>query len=203
MTRGFLRPNPLSLGAALLAVCAASVCLAHKIGIFAAYDGDAIAGEIYFSGGGRPKGCRVKVRDASGRTLGEVTTNANGEFRFEPTTRADHVFSVQTGDGHSAEFRLRAEELSSVAARKAPSPAPDASTAEAAAPNRPEIEQAIARIVAKELAPLRRRIDEHERRTRLRDILGGIGYIFGVAGVLMMVKARGKRGQEPFPPEAP
>jgi hypothetical protein len=41
---------------------------------------------------------------------------------------------------------------------------------------------------------LRRQLDRYEHTLRLRDVLGGIGYIFGIMGLLFFVLGRRSRG---------
>jgi len=162
----------------------ASDAFAHKIGIFAAYDGEEVAGEVYSSGGGRLAGWIVRVEDGSAEAL-EVKTDDEGKFRFKPRTTNDHLLVVDTSDGHRAEFRIPAAELSDATVEA------DAASAE---PAPPDLDRRIARAVAREVAALRRDLDRQNRQARLRDIIGAIGYIFGVAGILMMIKARSRSG---------
>jgi hypothetical protein len=53
----------------------------------------------------------------------------------------------------------------------------------------------IAQVVRKEL-------EAHERRIRLRDVIAGIGYIFGLAGVVVLVRRRDGRSRAQ-PPRSP
>ena len=46
---------------------------------------------------------------------------------------------------------------------------------------------------SKQIEELRRQIFESDERLRFRDILGGIGFILGLAGVAFYMKARGRR----------
>jgi len=186
------RSSTVFLVAALVAAMApASDALAHKIGMFAAYDGEMVAGEVYLSGGGRPAGCVVRVEDGSVEPL-EVKTDDKGEFRFKPRTTKDHLLVVDTGDGHRAEFRLSGAEFGG-ATPEPSAPAPESAASAETPPAVPsDLDQRVARAVAKEVAALRRDLDRQSRQARLRDVIGAIGYIFGLAGVLMMIKARSR-----------
>jgi len=44
--------------------------------------------------------------------------------------------------------------------------------------------------IAKQLKPLRREIQELKEKSGLRDILGGIGYIFGLLGLVAFLRER-------------
>ncbi len=176
----------------LIGVCASRVD-AHKLNVFATVEGDAILGECYSSGGGRPEGILVRFLDASGSELGRTHTDAEGRFRFEPKRRTDHIILVETTDGHRAEFVVPADEL---APDLAQTDTPQAGAAEGSetetGPLPPDIEKTISEAVSRELRPLRRQLDRLENTVRFRDIVGGIGYIFGLAGVALYFSSRSK-----------
>ena len=180
-------------GAVLL--CAPSWAFAHGISLFAWAEGATIRGEAYFSGGGRARNAKIDVLDAGGRRIGETSTDAEGMFRFVATRRQEHRFVLATADGHRAECKVNAADLPdslagaaavpSVLRRPVPATRPAAQTAPAAptsefpAALRQEIRQAV-----------RRELAEYEQRTRIRDVIGGIGYIFGLAGLAVLLRRR-------------
>lgn len=185
----------LLLPAALLLV--GGQAFAHKVSIFATVQGDRIEGEAYFSGGGRPRDCVVKFVSPAGVELGETRTNAEGLFSFKPVVRGDHVIVMNTGDGHRAEYVIKAEDLPAdlppaAGPAEARPPAAAASDTAAAAPaaGDRDADPRIAGEVQRAVLPLRKQLDRMESTVRLRDILGGIGYIFGLAGVVMYVRSR-------------
>jgi len=137
---------------------------AHKAKCFAAVEGDRISGYAWLGGGSRPKNVPFKVLAPDGEVLQEGTTNEEGEFSFRPTRRCDHRIVVLAGEGHEAQFTVAADELP-----LDPADAPSAA----------DIEQAVSR----QIAPLRRELAAFRDRQRLQDVLAGIGYIAGLAGV--------------------
>ena len=167
--------------AVVLSLLAAGPALAHKVNVFATVNAGVIEGECYLSGGGRLKECLVEFYGPSGEKLGETRTNADGLFRFEPTVRTDHRIVLDTGHGHRAEYTVSADELpaSALVAVQATTP-PDAG----------DIERRISEAVEKAIRPLRVQLDQRENRARLHDVLGGIGYIFGLAGVALYFKSK-------------
>ena len=190
------RERPLAfLLTLILMACAGNRAYAHKINLFASVEGGIIKGEVYSSGGGRPANCRVRFMDIAGNVLGERTTNARGGFSYTPTQQTDHVVIVNTGDGHRAEYTVKAGEF-------LPTPiAPPEVAAPSNLPNTPssespqhsdaeEIEEAVERAVARQLQPLREQLARAEERVRLKDILGGIGYILGLMGVAIYFNHR-------------
>jgi len=177
-------------------LAAAPEAVAHKIHVFAEAEGTALRGEAYFSGGGRPRDAKVDVLGPGGARLGEVRTDAEGRFAFQATRRCDHTFVIETADGHRAEYTVEADELPDslpggktrpqarpVAAAAAPPATASASADEPAGP------AALRKMVAQ---AVRKELDRHEQRVRLRDLIGGVGYIFGIMGIVLLVRHRGK-----------
>jgi len=185
--------------------------LAHKLNVYVVAAGRSIRGEAYFSGGGRPKNVEVLVLGPGGEELGRTRTDEKGIFHFLATRRCDHTFVVETDDGHRAEDTVEAEELPNdlpapPGAQSRPAAAPSTATAPAAAraTTSPTTQEAIDRTVDALLGVLgrtvRKELEASEDRIRIRDVIGGIGYIFGVVGLVMMWKYRGKRGpKQPRP----
>jgi len=151
-----------------------------------------IEGEAGFSNGAMAKtGTLVKVFDQTGIPLGEVETDDEGFFVFTAKKRITHVFEVNMGSGHTLKMQLPAEELpeSLGAAGVIKSNAPSKSTAtqkEAAEVTSLMLEKAI----AKQIKPLRKEIQALKEKSGFRDIIGGIGYIFGLLGLLAFLRER-------------
>ena len=175
---------------AVAAVLLASPSWAHKIKLFATGEGKAAEGYVYFPGGGRGSGLIVAAQAPDGTKIAEATTNANGEFRIELPFRCDYELVVATADGHRASFPIEAAELAAdlppYGGDAAPAAKPTTAASGEANPALPValgLEERIAKVVRKEIRPLREQIEGYEERRRLHDILGGIGYIVGVAGI--------------------
>lgn len=182
-----------------LLTAAAAPALAHRLKVFAAAEGATVSGYAYFPGGGRAAGQTVRVLGPDGTELGTVATDAEGAFTYEAGAQVDHRFVVQTGDGHRGEFVVTAEEL----AGAGPPVAQEAPAAEPAPVARPEpvstidprvLEDTVARAVARAVNPLRAQIEAYEARVRLHDILGGLGWIAGLAGLGFFVLGRRRKG---------
>lgn len=163
---------------------------AHQMYLFAQVDGPAIRGEVYFRG--RHPACDVAVTafDPAGEVIGRAETDQQGKFRLAARFCCDHRLVADTGDGHGAEFIVKAALLpQDLPARggtpeTSPRPAglpdvtPAANDGPPASPNAAQWASLRA-----EIAELRGQLQDHEQRTRFRDVLGGIGYILGIAGV--------------------
>jgi len=166
-------------------------------------EGPIIHGRAYFPGDVPAQKSDIIARDASGRELGRTTTDDNGDFTFTARKRVDHYLVAETTDGHiSRPFIVHASALpDSLAAEVPPSNggSPLASQAKGqtgapAASADKESELVVSRDqladLGKQLDLLRQQVYDSEERLRFRDLLGGIGFILGLAGVAFYMKAR-------------
>jgi nickel transport protein len=182
---------------------AAMPALAHKLKVYAFADGARIEGSAYFAGGGKAGGTRIIVQDAQGRTLAELTPAADGSFAFEAKGPDDHLIVAESADGHRAEWRVSASELAggfparerggesapATAPETAPPPPDSTPSARATAGTGTvldaALESAIERAVARQVRPLREELIAAQDALRIQDLLGGLGYIFGLAGLAL------------------
>jgi len=184
----------LVLALALIILLASAPAAAHKLKVFAAAEGARIQGSAYFAGGAAASGARVEVRDAQGQVLAELTPDQKGRFAYAATASMDHVIVALTGDGHHAYWMVTGAELAGALPAAAqpqvapypppgPGPAPVATAPVPAAGLDPAALAACEAAVARQVRPLREELDAAQDRARLHDILGGIGYILGIAGL--------------------
>ena len=166
--------------------------LAHNVvgGVYAT--GADIEGEAGFSNGVMAhEGSLVKVSDQHGNPLGEVLTDAQGYFVFTAKKRITHVFDVNMGAGHSLTMQLPADELpDSLGAVSIPLNTSTLRTVKPTASDQVDASLAIERAVAKHIKPLRKEIQALKEKSGMRDIIGGIGYIFGLLGVVALLRER-------------
>lgn len=180
-----------------LVLCLCCTGLAHKIKIFATGEGDSISGYVYFPGGKRAKGVTVKLFRADGKKVAETEANNRGEFRFSVSLLCDYRVEVETVDGHRASFGVEACELSQNLPRlQVSGPGESAMQKETESPPKngsismEDLRRMLEGSVSRQIRPLREQLDRYEERIRLRDIVGGIGYIIGVFGVVFFILAR-------------
>ena len=178
--------------AAVLAICAFTTpAWAHKLTIFALADAMTIQGEVYHTPGGPVKNGAITVFGPSGETLQTLQTGEKGAFSFEANAAMDHRIVCESADGHEAEYTVKAEELGGMTSTEAtPVETDPADHPPAIPPSDSDLDARIAAAVRHEIAPLREALAAQENALRLRDIIGGIGYIAGCAGLLVLIKTR-------------
>jgi len=144
---------------------------AHKIHVTVHVHDTSIHGEVTFQGGHPAGNIKVTAFDPAGEKLAETTTDDEGVFTLQAEFRCDYRLLAVTGDGHGGEFTVTAAQLPSSLP-----PRGDVST-------RPVSEDEPLEALRNEIILLRKELTDYTRQTRLRDVLGGIGYILGIAGI--------------------
>ncbi len=175
----------------------AGPALAHNVvgGVYAI--GTEIEGEAGFSNGDSAKpGLLVEVFDVNGTRLGKTETDADGMFRFDATARVEHHFRIEMGSGHVLQVSLPVEELpEDLPGGDAPAVVAVANVpiATGVAIDAKQLQAVVEKAVARQVTPLRKELAAFKEKAGLRDILGGIGYIFGLCGLAMMLRERKQR----------
>ncbi|MEJ5358643.1 MAG: hypothetical protein WHT06_08210 [Desulfobacterales bacterium] len=169
---------------------------AHRVNLFAWVEGETVHTEAKYPDGTLVKEGLIRVLDRSGRELLQGKTNDRGEFSFPIPLREDLTIVLEAGMGHRADWPLSAAELGGGPAAAAPSPAPASGPAAAAASLSPaELEQALEKALDRKLAPVVKMMAElHAPRARLSDVVGGLGWIVGLAGFAVWLKSRRRGG---------
>lgn len=186
-----------------------SPAVAHRVNIFAFVDGGEIQAECSFSRGNPVRDGKIEVLDAATNVvLLSGVTNAQGLFRFPvpPGTRDaghDLLVRVNAGEGHQNEWRIPAADLgtspgdavdavSTVRELQASYVPPSTQPGEQVVIVRSQdLEQLIDAALEKKLAPMRRMLaEQYNREPSLRDIIGGLGWLTGLAGIAFYFKGR-------------
>jgi nickel transport protein len=202
--------QPLALALALGALLLADPAAAHKAILF----GYVESGELVIEGGfpgGRPcKGCQVRVLDAAtGEQLARAATSDQGVCRIPLPEAAGHAdqglkLVLDAGEGHRAEWLVRAKEYldqpaqaeAGDAAQADTEPDPAASS-DAAGPRVPagELRRVVDEALEAKLAPIRRAV-LRDQGPSASDVVGGIGYLVGLAGVWAWARSRRESREE-------
>jgi hypothetical protein len=183
--------------------------LAHKFNVFAYVQGNSIVGEAYVRSGDPVQGVAVTALDPSGKELAATTTDHEGRFSLPLTARCDYRLVVDAGEGHVAEYTVRADELPAGmpdhAAVPAPATGPSSAgptaakppAAEPAGTPQPETgEEDLSNLgppdeslerqidaVDRQVKALRRDLYEYRNQRQWQDVLGALGYILGIMGL--------------------
>jgi nickel transport protein len=184
---------------------------AHRVNVFAWVEDDTIYVESKFSSGKKVKDGKIVVTDPRGVELLTGRTNDQGEFSFKIPKPTDLKIVLIAGQGHQAEWTIRAAEMAELPTQKTSqtsaadliqsdqnnavglksmengTPGPDT----AVEPK--ELEAIIESILDKKLKPITRMLAElRQKGPTVGDIFAGIGYIFGLVGVAAYVHSRKK-----------
>lgn len=196
MSRPYTRLHLIIIPALLLLSGGAE---AHLLKLFAYVEGPNIHGSVYFAGGTGAAGAVVTVNAPDDGVLATLESDAEGAFSYTPANAAEYLLRADTGDGHRAEWRIQATEFGPTdpdAAMSAGTGSRPAETGQTGRLDRQWTDRQLATLieqaVARQIGPLRAALQRSDERARLSDILGGIGFIFGLAGIALWW--RGRRG---------
>lgn len=165
-----------------------STANAHKVKIFVTAEGQTFNGYVYFPGGGRASQATVTVTTpVDTQPLATLQTDDEGQFTYTTHLVADHLFTVDIGDGHRATYTVKAVELKGEIPKTTTPVAHSAATSNAVCSQE---KQTIEKIIYQQIQPLREQLEQYEEKIRLHDLLGGIGYIFGIFGLLIYLRQR-------------
>lgn len=184
----------------------------HKVHVFAWIEGDTIHTQGYFSGKHKARQALIEVFDKGGNKLLYGRTNEKGEFSFKIPKKTDLRIILTTATGHRSDFVISENEIEEASGKhllseRGPRSADEAllekSTGkvpkEPISPTRTveltadEINAIVEKALDTKLSPLIQLMSESKRHgPSLTEILGGIGYIFGIMGVFLYFKSRKK-----------
>ncbi|MGW8186791.1 MAG: hypothetical protein ACWGNK_05980 [Desulfobacterales bacterium] len=204
-----------SLFMAVLLLLSCSQALAHNVTVFAWVEGDTVYVESKFSGGRRPVAAPVEVYDARGNLLLKGVTDEKGEFSFKVPKKTEMKVVLLAGMGHKGEWIIPFSDLDAVSdgttaqvletnspssrptdpnqAKSAISPV-GADPVPAGYVSADEIRKAVEATLDTKLKPVMKLLVEtRQSGPSVTDILGGIGYIFGLIGVAAYFSAKRRK----------
>jgi nickel transport protein len=154
--------------------------------------------ESYFSGGVKVRNGLIQVFDASGKKLLEGHTNSKGEYSFQIPEKRDLKIVVNASMGHRGEFVLKREDLGETAASEGKKePAVSVQKTASKAPEKVDMAQLkrmVEQALDSRLRPIAHSIArlQEKKGPGLTEVVGGIGYIFGIMGLLLYFRSRKK-----------
>lgn len=179
----------------------ASHTFAHRVVLFAYVQRDRVFTESYFSDGRRCQNSRIEVFDSFGNKLLEGKTDKNGEFSFEPPRRADLKIVLTAAMGHRDEYILPEGELpaeGNIGTFDPRQAKKMVSEGEKGMPvsrlSRVEMEQirtVVEEALDEKLGPIMRLLAKQRNEgVSFIQVMGGIGFIFGIMGIILYVRSR-------------
>jgi nickel transport protein len=175
--------------------------LAHKIRVFAWVSGNTVTVESGFANNRPLLNGEITIKDnKEGTVLLQGIGDENGIFTFPVPDQAraeasDLLIIVSGGEGHQNQWLLSAAEYlpqgEEPTPERKPSLPPTASPSSSTEVNNTELKQLITEVLEEQLAPIRRSLAKAEnKKPTINDILGGIGYLIGLAGLAAWLKNR-------------
>jgi len=187
--------------ATLALVSAIAPCAwGHGVDMFARVEGDQIVGSVVFADGIPVKDAPVRAFGPDGALLEESRTDERGQFSMPVRHRCRYRLVAEAGQGHRGLFTVpEAEILNATPAEAADSGATTVTGSAAPSPEAgvgaPADMAALEAAIARQIGPLREQLHEYEGQVRIRDIMGGVGYMFGVIGLYVLLKGRRGAGK--------
>ncbi|MDH4211495.1 MAG: hypothetical protein OEV79_08605 [candidate division WOR-3 bacterium] len=177
-----------------LIVVLPSLLAAHRVNIFTQVEHDSVIGQCYYNDGAPVRQQKVEIFRLSGERLMELKTDSAGYFRFAPPIREDLKIVLYAGMGHQSETILAAADLPEIKKPRTEKPKnPQKVTVtntEEPRVDEERLRKIIEDAVEEKFNALRELIVKQQRSTSLITIIGGIGYIFGIFGLLLFLRNR-------------
>ncbi|MDX2512999.1 MAG: hypothetical protein QNK25_13205 [Desulfobacterales bacterium] len=176
-----------------LLLLAASPSQAHRVTIFAWVDMDTIHTESKFGAGQKVRGGDVLVMDEAGNQLLAGKTDDNGEFSFPVPQKTALKIVLDATMGHRAEWFIPLSEIigTDESAGATVEQSPEAPTPSPVTISTQEIETIVEKVLERKLKPMQRMLAASlQPGPSFRDVVGGIGYIFGLMGVAIWFRYR-------------
>ena len=171
---------------------------AHKIYLFAWIEGGMVFTQSYFKGKKRVSGGLIRVLNSYDKVLLEGKTDEKGEFSFNIPQKTDLRIVLDDTMGHRAEYLIKGEEIHGI--EKSSEPASIETESKAPSSNvvqtdMKQIKMLMEKLLDSRLTPISRTLAkiQEERGPGLTEIIGGIGYIFGIMGLILYLKSKKER----------
>ena len=162
------------------------VAFAHKVNIFAYVEADTVYTESYFPDGKKVKEAKIIVYDSQGNKLLEGKTDKEGKFSFKVPKYDNLKIVVEASLGHKNFYLLSKKEILS--------PQEESSSGEYRREfnqrNNPQEVRKREDSLREEIASLKELILKAQEKESLREVIAGVGYIFGIMGIIFYFLAK-------------
>lgn len=165
---------------------------AHKVNIYASREENKILGECYFIDGKPCKNSKVEVYNINGIEILETITDEKGKFSFTTKEKSDLKIIISAGEGHRAEYKIKGvidkKEIKDAINKDRKNQSEFQHSI-----NKEELKQIIDEVMDAKLHGLKGEIIDIRKqmdKINIRDIIGGIGYILGFWGIIMLLRRK-------------
>ncbi len=211
-----------TLNAALLALIVFLMIVpqgaqAHRVNLFAWFDGENIVGRAYYLNGRPAMEAVLKVKKEDSTESFHLKTDKEGRFSFTPKGPGNYELVLQAGQGHMAKAVVKIKPVTASRSSKGNGSAQGNADAKAAFYKEKEkppkedsvikgvpgsikkcqdMEKTLDRLLRRQLEPIRRELEAlavSQSKVTLRDVISGLGYILGIVGIwAYLLSRRGK-----------
>ncbi len=208
-----------TLNAALVALVAFLMIVpqgaqAHRVNLFAWFDGENIVGRAYYSNGRPAIEAALKVKKEGFRESFRLKTDKEGRFSFTPKGPGNYELVLEAGQGHMAKAYVQVKFNETLKTGKGSNTTQSKADAKAAfyeEKERPlnknavikgvpgslkkcqDMEKTLDRLLIRRLEPIRRELEAlavSQSRVTLKDVISGVGYIWGIVGIWAYLLSR-------------
>lgn len=152
----------------------------HKLNTYALREGNRVFGECYFADGSPCKNAKVEVYGVEGQKILEAKTDERGRYSFHVQETPIKIV-ISAGEGHRVEYFLNK-------GGSKPAKRGDYTVAD-----EERLRRIMEEVIESKMEGIRAGIIDLKKemgKMNLRDIIGGIGYIFGVWGIITLLLRR-------------
>ncbi|TDO92173.1 nickel transport protein [Halanaerobium saccharolyticum] len=164
-----------------------SAVLAHGVHLDAYVEGDKIIAEASFSGGAAIKNSEINIYDEHGHLLNTSQTDENGIAEFKIPVLEDLRLVLNDNLGHQAQYIIERSKLPA----EFQSSDPESKRGAANVVSEEQLRKIVREELNKKLAPINHNLVKLANSgPGMTEIIGGIGYIFGLMGLYFYFKKR-------------
>ncbi len=178
-----------------ISLLAPPIVEAHRVSVFAWYDGKVVVGKAYYANGKPAKHAKILVhKEEQPSHILTVESDEFGRFSFTPSSHGEYVIELVAGLGHKATTVVKVGKvkkgqkavLDVKEPQKAVAPTGSVGNILEINVSCKKIEQLLEKVLERHLAPVRDELEKLEvaqSRVTFKDVVSGIGYIMGIMGL--------------------
>ncbi|EPJ43235.1 MAG: hypothetical protein OFPI_43640 [Osedax symbiont Rs2] len=148
-----------------------------------------VRGKVYFAGGATLANLALKVIDSEGLVIHRPSTDQQGKFVFE-LAAGNYQIIADSLDGHLANWQLKASVEASELLENATQPSADKDLIAQNQYTQQQLQRVISQQLAIQIQPLSEQLNSLQEKARFQDIIGALGYIFGLYGLAIWWRQR-------------